>query len=108
MPVLALFTGKLTKAQYDTLRNEVDWENKHPEHRLRLAREELTGDPDPVAGDGAVVVGAEHEVLGRFAKTGVPGERDAPFSGPNRLVGGGSGMQNSVSEVADRSKSDKV
>ena len=30
MPVLALFTGKLTKAQYDTLRNEIDWENKHP------------------------------------------------------------------------------
>jgi len=30
MPVLAFFTGKLTKAQYDTLRNEVDWENKHP------------------------------------------------------------------------------
>ena len=30
MPVLALFTGKLTKAQYDTLRNEVDWENKQP------------------------------------------------------------------------------
>ena len=30
MPVLALFTGKLTKAQYDTLRKEVDWENKHP------------------------------------------------------------------------------
>ncbi|HYV98475.1 MAG TPA: hypothetical protein VE967_13520 [Gemmatimonadaceae bacterium] len=30
MPVLALFTGKLTKAQYDTLRKEVDWENKQP------------------------------------------------------------------------------
>src|SRR5262245_57281646 len=30
MPVLALFTGKLTKAQYDLLRQEVDWENKHP------------------------------------------------------------------------------
>ncbi len=30
MPVLALFTGKLTKAQYDLLRHEVDWENKHP------------------------------------------------------------------------------
>jgi hypothetical protein len=30
MPVLAIFTGKLTKAQYDILRNEVDWENKHP------------------------------------------------------------------------------
>ena len=30
MPVLALFTGKLTKPQYDILRKEVDWENKHP------------------------------------------------------------------------------
>lgn len=30
MPVLALFTGKLTKARYDTLRTEVDWENKQP------------------------------------------------------------------------------
>ena len=30
MPVLALFTGKLTKAQYDVLRKEVDWENKNP------------------------------------------------------------------------------
>jgi hypothetical protein len=30
MPVLALFTGKLTKAEYDTLRKEVDRENKHP------------------------------------------------------------------------------
>jgi hypothetical protein len=30
MPVLALFTGALTKAQYDTLRKEVDWENKQP------------------------------------------------------------------------------
>jgi hypothetical protein len=30
MPVLALFTGALTKEQYDTLRREVDWENKHP------------------------------------------------------------------------------
>jgi hypothetical protein len=30
MPVLALFTGTVTKAQYDILRNEVDWENKHP------------------------------------------------------------------------------
>ena len=30
MPVLALFTGKLTKEQYDVLRAEVDWENKHP------------------------------------------------------------------------------
>ena len=30
MPVLALFTGKLTKAQYDTLRAEIDWENRHP------------------------------------------------------------------------------
>jgi hypothetical protein len=30
MPVLAIFTGKVTKAQYDILRNEVDWENKHP------------------------------------------------------------------------------
>ena len=30
MPVLALFNGKLTKEQYDILRAEVDWENKHP------------------------------------------------------------------------------
>jgi len=30
MPVLALFTGTLTREQYDTLRKEVDWENKHP------------------------------------------------------------------------------
>jgi hypothetical protein len=30
MPVLALFTGPLTKAQYDILRKEVDWENKQP------------------------------------------------------------------------------
>lgn len=30
MAVLALFTGKLTKAQYDVLRKEVDWENTHP------------------------------------------------------------------------------
>ena len=30
MPVLALFTGKLTRAQYDILRTEVDWENQHP------------------------------------------------------------------------------
>jgi hypothetical protein len=30
MPVLAIFTGKLTKAQYDILRKEVDWETKHP------------------------------------------------------------------------------
>ena len=30
MPVLALFTGKLTKAQYDTLRTELDGENKQP------------------------------------------------------------------------------
>jgi hypothetical protein len=30
MPVLAIFTGKITKAQYDMLRQEVDWENKHP------------------------------------------------------------------------------
>jgi hypothetical protein len=30
MAVLALFTGKLTKAQYDTLRREVDWEHKQP------------------------------------------------------------------------------
>jgi hypothetical protein len=30
MPVLAIFTGKLTKAQYDILRKDVDWENKHP------------------------------------------------------------------------------
>jgi hypothetical protein len=30
MPVLALFTGKLTKEQYDVLRTEVDWENKQP------------------------------------------------------------------------------
>ena len=30
MPVLALFTGRLTKAQYDTLRREVDWETKQP------------------------------------------------------------------------------
>jgi hypothetical protein len=30
MPVLALFTGTLTKAQYDTIRQEVDWENRHP------------------------------------------------------------------------------
>ena len=30
MAVLALFTGKLTKAEYDTLRKEVDWENRHP------------------------------------------------------------------------------
>ena len=30
MPVLAFFTGTLTKAQYDILRKEVDWENKHP------------------------------------------------------------------------------
>jgi len=29
MPVLALFTGKLTKAQYDILRNEVDEKGKH-------------------------------------------------------------------------------
>jgi hypothetical protein len=31
MPVLALFTGKLTKEQYDVLRREVDWEHKQPE-----------------------------------------------------------------------------
>jgi len=30
MAVLALFTGKLTKEQYDVLRREVDWENKQP------------------------------------------------------------------------------
>jgi hypothetical protein len=30
MAVLALFTGKLTKDQYDVLRKEVDWEHKHP------------------------------------------------------------------------------
>ena len=30
MPVLALFTGKLTKEQYDVLRTEVDWEHKQP------------------------------------------------------------------------------
>ena len=30
MAVLALFTGKLTKAQYDILRKEVDWENRQP------------------------------------------------------------------------------
>jgi hypothetical protein len=30
MPVLALFTGKLTKDQYDVLRKEVDWENRQP------------------------------------------------------------------------------
>ena len=30
MPILALFTGKLSKAEYDTLRKEVDWENKQP------------------------------------------------------------------------------
>lgn len=30
MPVLALFTGTITRDQYDILRQEVDWENKHP------------------------------------------------------------------------------
>ena len=30
MPVLAFFTGTVTRAQYDILRDEVDWENKHP------------------------------------------------------------------------------
>ena len=30
MPVLAIFTGKLTMAQYDILRKEVDWEHKNP------------------------------------------------------------------------------
>lgn len=30
MAVLALFTGALTKAQYDLLRAEIDWENKQP------------------------------------------------------------------------------
>ena len=30
MAVLALFTGKLTKAQYERLRQEVDWEHKQP------------------------------------------------------------------------------
>jgi hypothetical protein len=30
MPVLALFTATLTKAQYDTIRTEVDMENKPP------------------------------------------------------------------------------
>ena len=30
MAVVALFTGKITKEQYDLLRREVDWENKHP------------------------------------------------------------------------------
>ena len=30
MPVLALFTGKLTKEQYNVLRQEVDWEHKNP------------------------------------------------------------------------------
>lgn len=30
MPVLAIFTGKLTKEQYDVLRAEVDWEARQP------------------------------------------------------------------------------
>src|SRR5437764_5898673 len=30
MAVLALFTGNLTKAQYDILRKEIDWEHKQP------------------------------------------------------------------------------
>ena len=30
MAVLALFTGRLSKAQYDVLRKEVDWEGKQP------------------------------------------------------------------------------
>jgi hypothetical protein len=30
MPVLAFFTGKLTKEQYDVLRREVDREQKYP------------------------------------------------------------------------------
>ncbi len=30
MPVLAIFSGKLTKEQYNVLRRDVDWENKQP------------------------------------------------------------------------------
>ena len=30
MPVLGLFTGKITKDQYDVIRAELDWEHNHP------------------------------------------------------------------------------
>ena len=30
MPVLAIFTGKISKDQYDTVRKEIDSENKSP------------------------------------------------------------------------------
>lgn len=30
MAVLALFSGKITKAQYEAVRKELSWENSHP------------------------------------------------------------------------------
>lgn len=30
MAVLALFTGKISKAQYETIRKEIKWETDHP------------------------------------------------------------------------------
>jgi hypothetical protein len=30
MAILAIFTGDITKDQYDTIRKEIDWDHNHP------------------------------------------------------------------------------
>jgi hypothetical protein len=34
MPILAIFTGKITKEQYESVRAKVAWESRHPDGAL--------------------------------------------------------------------------
>src|SRR3954469_6419669 len=72
MPVLALFTGKLTKAQYDVLRKEVDWENKHPAggifHAASFADQGQVHVADVWASEDELNAFAQNQLMPAFAK----------------------------------------
>jgi hypothetical protein len=75
MPVLAFFTGKLTKAQYDTLRKEVDWESKHPAgaifHAASFDNDGHVHVADVWASENDLNAFAQHHLMPAFAKHGI-------------------------------------
>jgi hypothetical protein len=76
MPVLAIFTGKLTKAQYDMLRKEVDWENKHPAggifHAASFDDKGQVHVADVWASEIDLNAFAQHALMPAFAKHNIP------------------------------------
>ena len=75
MPVLALFTGKLTTAEYDALRNEVDWENKQPTggifHAASFDEEGLVHVADVWASADELNAFAQNFLMPAFAKDNI-------------------------------------